>query len=70
VRKIEKGGYGFFNVSYDSMKPIYKVDIIGHKEYWSGRFYDKRNISTKLTIDLHGEGKKVFRKDLTRYFYD
>jgi len=61
--KFEKGGYGFFNVSYDSMKPIYKVDIIGHKgAIGLDGFYDKRNISTKLTIDLHGEGKKVFRK--------
>ncbi len=61
--KFEKGGYGYFSVSYDSKKPFIKVDILGHNGLISiDGFYEKRNISTKLTIDLYGEGKKVFRK--------
>ena len=61
--KFEKGGYGYFSVSYDSMKPIIKIDVIGHNGSISlDGFYDKKNITTKLIIDLHGEGKKVFRK--------
>ena len=61
--KFEKGGYGYFSVSYDSMTPIIKIDIIGHNGSISlDGFYDKRNVTTKLIIDLHGEAKKVFRK--------
>jgi predicted dehydrogenase len=61
--KFEKGGYGYFSVSYDSKKPFIKVDILGHNGSISiDGFYEKRNVSSKLTIDLYGEGKKVFRK--------
>ena len=63
ILKFEKGGYGLFSVSYNSMKPIIKVDIIGHNGSISvDGLYDKRNFTTKLIIDLHGEAKKVFRK--------
>lgn len=61
--KFENGGYGYFSVSYNSLKPVIKVDIIGHDGSISiDGFYEKRNITTKLIIDLHGEGRKVFRK--------
>lgn len=63
IVRFEKGGYGNLNVSYNTKKPFIKVDIIGYKGSISiDNFYDKKNLSTKLTIDLHGEGKKVFRK--------
>jgi D-xylose 1-dehydrogenase (NADP+, D-xylono-1,5-lactone-forming) len=67
--KFEKGGYGYFCVSYDSQKPFMKVDIVGHNGSISvDGFYDK-NIITKLTIDLHGEGKKVFRKRINKIVF-
>ena len=67
--KFEKGGYGYFCVSYDSQKPFLKVDIAGHNGSISiDGFYDK-NIITKLTIDLHGEGKKVFRKRINKIVF-
>lgn len=61
--KFEKGGFGHFNVSYDTKKPFLKIEIVGLNGAISiDGFYEKRNISTKFTIDLHGEAKKVFRK--------
>lgn len=63
IIKFEKGGYGAFDVSYDSKRPSLIIEIIGHQgSIIIEGFYEKRNVSTKLTIDLHGEGKKIFRK--------
>lgn len=67
VLKFEKGGYGLFNVSYDTKKPFIKADILGYNGSLSiESFIDKKNFSTKLIIDLHGETKKVFRKRINK----
>jgi predicted dehydrogenase len=61
--KFGKGGYGNFAISYDSKKTINKIDIIGHKGSLCIESNDgKKNVPSKLIIDLYGERKKIFRK--------
>lgn len=67
ILKYEKGGYGLFNVSYNTKKPFIKADILGYNgSICIESFIDKKNFSTKLIIDLHGESKKVFRKRINK----
>ncbi|MBI9070540.1 MAG: Gfo/Idh/MocA family oxidoreductase [Melioribacteraceae bacterium] len=61
--KFEKNGFGRFNVSFNARTAFNRIEIIGYKgclclEHFIGR----KNSSSKLTIDLAGEGKKSFRK--------
>jgi predicted dehydrogenase len=63
ILKFEKGGYGTFNVSFNSKIPVNKIEIIGlngiiNIDNRPGR---KRG-TTKLTIEISGEAKKTFRK--------
>jgi len=61
--KFEKGGYGYFNVSYNAKKAFNRIEIVGYKGSISiENFIDKKNMPSKLIIDLHGEGKKAFMK--------
>ena len=63
VVKFEKGGYGQFNVSYNAKKAFNRIEIVGYKGTISiENFIGKRNVSSKLIIDLLGEGKKAFRR--------
>jgi predicted dehydrogenase len=67
IIKFINGGYGLFNVSYDTKKPFIRLDIIG----FNGSInieskIDKRNFITKITIDLKGEAKMVFRKKFNK----
>lgn len=67
ILKFEKSGYGHFDVSYNSKKSLIHAVIIGHNgSITLESFIDKRNVSSKLIIDLHGEAKKVFRKRITK----
>jgi predicted dehydrogenase len=65
--KFEKGGYGYFNVSYNAKKAFNRVEIIGCNGSLSIENYQvKKNLATKLVIDLNSEAKKVFRKRTNR----
>jgi predicted dehydrogenase len=63
ILKFEKGGYGYFNVSYNANKSFNRIEILGHKGVISiENFVGKKNTSGKLVINLQGEAKKAFRK--------
>ncbi|MEJ5263678.1 MAG: gfo/Idh/MocA family oxidoreductase, partial [Ignavibacterium sp.] len=52
VVKFEKGGYGYFNVSYNSNKSFNRIEILGHKGIISlENFVGKKNVSAKLVIN-------------------
>lgn len=63
IVKFEKGGYGYFNVSYNTRKAFNRIDILCHKgaieiENLIGR----KLIGPKLSILLEGEARKSFRR--------
>lgn len=63
IVKFEKGGYGFFNVSYNARKAFNRIDILCHKgaieiENLIGR----KLTAPKLSILLEGEARKSFRR--------
>lgn len=61
--KFNNGGYGYFNVSYNTKKAFNRIEILGHNgTLCIENFLAQKNVATKLIIDLHGEAKKVFRK--------
>jgi len=67
IVKFEKGGYGYFNVSYNAKKAFNRVEIMGcNGSITIENSQLKRNQSTKLVIDLENEGRKVFRKRANR----
>jgi predicted dehydrogenase len=70
IVKFEKGGYGYFSVSYNAKKANNKIEVIGRNGSLSIENYlTKRNQATKLIIDLHDEAKKVFRKRTNKMSY-
>ncbi len=70
ILKFEKSGYGYFNISYNAKKSINRIEILGHKGVISiENFVGKKNISSKLVIDLEGEAKKAFRKRANKVSY-
>ncbi|MCF8242427.1 MAG: Gfo/Idh/MocA family oxidoreductase [Melioribacteraceae bacterium] len=63
ITKFEKGGYGQFNVTFNTKKAFNRVEILGYNGAISiENFIGKKNVSAKLTIDLKDEKKKSFRK--------
>ena len=63
IVKFEKGGYGYFNVSFNSKKAFNRVEILGHKGALSiEKMIANRHSPSKLTILIDGEAKKSFRK--------
>ncbi|MGK9369865.1 Gfo/Idh/MocA family protein [Melioribacter sp. Ez-97] len=67
IIKFINGGYGLFNVSYDTKKPFIRLDIVGlNGSINIESKIDKRNFITKITIDLKGETKMVFRKKFNK----
>ncbi|MGQ9643863.1 MAG: Gfo/Idh/MocA family protein [Ignavibacterium sp.] len=63
IVKFEKGGCGYFNVSYNTKKAFNRIDILCHKgaieiENLIGR----KLIAPKLSILLDGEARKSFRR--------
>jgi predicted dehydrogenase len=70
VCKFEKGGYGYFNVSYNTNRSFNRIEILGHKGIISiENFVGKKNVSAKLIINLQGEAKKAFRKRANKISY-
>jgi predicted dehydrogenase len=63
IVKFENGGYGYFNVSFNSKKAFNRIEILGHKGTLSlDNLIAGRMLPAKLTILLDGEAKKAFRK--------
>ena len=61
--KFRNGGYGFFNVSFNSKKSFNRIEVLGHRGALSlDNLIGGRLLPAKLTILLDGEGKKAFRK--------
>lgn len=70
IVKFEKNGYGYFNVSYNTKKPYNRIEILGYNGSLTIENYlGEKNLATKLIIDLHGEGKKVFRKRTNKLLF-
>ncbi|MCL6495041.1 MAG: Gfo/Idh/MocA family oxidoreductase [Ignavibacterium sp.] len=70
IVKFEKGGYGYFNVSYNTKKAFNRIDILCHKgaieiENLIGR----KLIGPKLSILFEGEAKKSFRRRGNKMVY-
>lgn len=63
IVKFEGGGYGHFNVSFNSKKAFNRVEILGHTGAISiEKMIANKSSPAKLTILLEGEAKKSFRK--------
>ncbi len=63
IVKFANGGYGHFNVSFNSKKAFNRVEILGHKGAISiEKMIANKSSPAKLTILLEGEAKKSFRK--------
>lgn len=68
--KFEKGGYGYFNVSFNARKSFNRIEIIGYDGCIGiDDFIGKKNIASKIIIDLHGEKKKTFRFKSSKQIY-
>jgi predicted dehydrogenase len=63
IVKFKNGGYGSFNVSYNTKKAFNRVEILGHKGALSiEKLISYKFVPVKLTILIDGEAKKSFRK--------
>jgi len=69
IVKFEKGGYGYFNVSFNNKKAFNRVEILGHTGALSiEKLIAARNTTSKLTILKDGEAKKSFRKRAGNFY--
>lgn len=70
VVKFNKSGYGHFNVSFNTKRFFNRIEILGYKGAISieNVIGNKPSLS-KLTIDLHGETKKAFRKRANKLLF-
>jgi D-xylose 1-dehydrogenase (NADP+, D-xylono-1,5-lactone-forming) len=63
ILKFEKGGYGFFNVSYSNRKAFNRIEVLGYKGCISiENLIGRKTAPSKLIIDLNNEAKRAFRK--------
>jgi predicted dehydrogenase len=63
VMKFKDGGYGLFNVSFNSKKAFNRFEIIGYDgSILIENLIGKKMHFAKLIIDLNGEKRKAFRK--------
>ncbi|MCX6174120.1 MAG: Gfo/Idh/MocA family oxidoreductase [Ignavibacteriales bacterium] len=70
IVKFEKNGYGYFNISYNTKKAHNRIEILGYNGSLAiENFLGKKNLATKLIIDLQGEGKKMFRKRTNKLLF-
>ena len=70
IVKFEKNGYGYFNISYNTKKAHNRIEILGYNgSLVIENFLGKKNLATKLIIDLQGEGKKMFRKRTNKLLF-
>lgn len=69
ILKFERGGFGHFQVAYCAPKSFNRLEIIGTKGAVSlDNLISARYASSKLSILLEGEGKKVFRKRANKLY--
>ncbi len=70
VIKYERSGFGSFNVSYNSKKAFNRIEITGYKGSISvENLIGKKQVHSKLIIDLEGEARKAFRKRANKQLY-
>lgn len=70
VVKFNKGGYGNFNVSFNSKKAFNRIDIVGsHGTLSIENIIGSKKKPGKLSIDLIGEAKKAFIKRADKQTY-
>jgi predicted dehydrogenase len=63
IIKFHEGGYGYFNVSFNSKKAFNRIDIVGHQGSISiDNLIGGRLLPARLTILKEGEAKKAFNK--------
>jgi len=61
IVKFEKGGYGHFNVSFNTPKAFNRIEILGYKGSIAiDNIIGKKFKPARLTIDLNNEGSKAF----------
>jgi predicted dehydrogenase len=70
IVKFEKGGYGQFNVGFNTPKAFNRIEILGYKGSIAiDGIIGKRGKPSKLTIDLVGEGRKAFRNRSSKQLF-
>ncbi|MFH0735121.1 MAG: Gfo/Idh/MocA family oxidoreductase [bacterium] len=70
IVKFENGGYGSFNVSFNTPKAFNRIEILGYKGCIAiDNIIGKRGTPAKLTIDLNGEGRKAFRNRASKQLF-
>ena len=69
ICKFNEGGYGYFNVSFNSKKAFNRIEILGHSGTISiDNLIGAKNATAKLNILLEGEARKTFRKRANKLF--
>ena len=62
ILKFENGGYAQMNVSFSARKSFNRIEITGYEgSIGIEDFIGRKNIASKLIIDLQSEKKKTFR---------
>lgn len=69
VVKFNKSGYGYFNVSFNTKRFFNRIEILGYKGAISIENVIGKPSPSKLTIDLHGETKKAFRRRANKLLF-
>jgi len=70
IVKFHNGGYGYFNVSYNTKKAFNRLEIICHRgSIEIDNLIGRKIIGTKLSIIIDGEAKKSFRKGGNKMLY-
>lgn len=69
IMKFEKGGHGYFNVSFNNPMGFNRIEILGSKGSIAlDQVIAQRAQSSKLTIMLEGEARKSFRKRANQHY--
>jgi predicted dehydrogenase len=68
--RFENNSYGSFNVSYNTGKAFNRIEILGHTgAIGIENFIGVKGAPSKLTIQLHDEAKKSFRKRGNKFLF-
>jgi len=69
ICNFKNGGYGYFNVSFNSKKAFNRIEILGHTGTISiDQLIGAKNTTSKLNILLESEARKTFRKRANKIF--
>ncbi len=70
IVKFKSGGYGYFNVSFNSKKAFNRIEIIGHKgSIGIENLIGARLLPARMTILKEGEARKAFNKRGNKLLY-